>query len=350
MGSHITIRDIANLSDVSTATVSRYLNGKYEFMSEKTRVRIESVIQRTGYRPNKLAGSLKTARSNTIGLVLSNPTTNLTPFLVSSICNSCTHFGQKTMVIASNEDEEIERKLAHELIDQQVDGLIVATGANTEFYENLSQRYSLPIVLIDRVPNDTMLDWVAINHYVGTATVINHLISQGFDHIVLVVRTNRSHRGTIALREQSAEESCFLHFGNGNHYRRVLISEDNFDTANRSNDDILMCLSQSYSKSDEHPTAIFIADGSLMGRFVCGVSRLGLELSSRFMLAGYDIWNFGNMLPVPICTIDQPLSRMGTVATELLVSRITQGPPDPPQTKASSAIHELLDCQIFLSP
>lgn len=346
MDDRITIRDIASKSGVSTATVSRYLNGKYEFMSEETRRRIEAVIRETGYRPNMLAGSLKTARTNTIGLVLANPTANLSPFLVGSICNTCTQFGQKTIVITTNEDETLERNQVEELIDRQVDGLIVATGTNLAFYEELRQKYGLPIVLADRVPPSTTLDWVAVNHYAGTASVIKHLIAQGFEKIVLVVRANRSHRGTIAIREQSAEETCLAHFGDRSHYRRVPIMEDSSSDSN-SNADILACLARCSEESKDHPTALFVADGILMGRFICGIYRLGLELSGNFTLAGYDVWNFGNLLPVPICTIEQPLSRLGTLATELLVSRITQNAFDKNhRDDVPPPLQKLLDCSI----
>ncbi len=348
MDNRITIRDIAAKSGVSTTTVSRYLNGKYEFMSDDTRQRIKAVIQKTGYRPNKLAGSLKTARTNTIGLVLSNPASNLYPFLIGSICNSSTLLGQKTIVITTDEDEEKERVQVEELIDSQVDGLLVFTGTNLSFYENLRQKYGLPIVLADRVPISTQLDWVAINHYAGTANVIKYLISKGYEKIVLVVRENRSHRGTIALREQSAEETCRLHFGDDSHFKRILIREDNAGSLiHGNNEHILDCLELCYAQSRDCPTAVFVADGILMGRFICGIYRLGLKLSSNFHLAGYDIWNFSTLLPQPICTIEQPLFDLGTLATEMLVARISERFSDQQdQDGPRLPLHKLLDCSI----
>ena len=56
----LTIQDIAAAAGVSKTTISRYLNGKYEYMSEETRVRIAAVISETSYRPNRMANGLKT--------------------------------------------------------------------------------------------------------------------------------------------------------------------------------------------------------------------------------------------------------------------------------------------------
>ena len=59
MSKNLTIVDIAKSAGVSKTTVSRYLNGQYEYMSEQTRERIKKVIEVSGYQPNKLAQSLK---------------------------------------------------------------------------------------------------------------------------------------------------------------------------------------------------------------------------------------------------------------------------------------------------
>lgn len=59
----LTIQDIAEAAGVSKTTISRYLNEKYEYMSEETRLRIAAVISKTGYRPNRMANGLKTKKA-----------------------------------------------------------------------------------------------------------------------------------------------------------------------------------------------------------------------------------------------------------------------------------------------
>lgn len=67
-----TILDIARAAGVSKTTVSRYLNGKYEYMSSQTRERIQTVISLSNYRPNNIARSLKNQRSMLIGVAIAD--------------------------------------------------------------------------------------------------------------------------------------------------------------------------------------------------------------------------------------------------------------------------------------
>ena len=82
---NITIRDIADRVGVSKTTISRYLNGKYQYMSKETQQRIKKEIECANFRPNKLANSLKTFKSGLIGLVLSDMTAVLAPYIIGSV-------------------------------------------------------------------------------------------------------------------------------------------------------------------------------------------------------------------------------------------------------------------------
>ena len=340
---HITIQDIAQRAGISKATVSRFLNGKYEYMSEATRQRIEQIILETNYRPNKVASSLKTSKTDLISLVLSNPATNLTPFIVGSICDYCAFHGQKLIVVTTHGDTDLEQQQIRSLLDRQVDGIIVATGSNHDFYCRLHED-GYPIVLVDRVPPNSILDWVAINHYEATATVIDHLISQGYERIVLVRLSDQSDitSSTIQIREKSVEDTCLFRFGNSSHCEKILIDQDAVWGNDNSDSQIMECLKHYHAEGPRCPTAIFATNGVLLGRLICGFFQLGMQISPSFTLAGYDAWNFGNFLGSQICTIDQPLQRMGTLASELLIDRIRQ-------KELPDRIHRLLDCRVNLA-
>ena len=66
----VTIVDVAAKAGVSKTTISRYLNGKFEYMSEESRQRIADVIEELGYRPNSLARSLKSKQSFLLGVIV----------------------------------------------------------------------------------------------------------------------------------------------------------------------------------------------------------------------------------------------------------------------------------------
>ncbi|PAF34380.1 LacI family transcriptional regulator, partial [Terribacillus saccharophilus] len=68
----ITITDVAKQANVSKSTVSQYLNKRYEYMSEKTRKKIESAIEELNYQPNIVARSLKQKSTFTVGVIVAN--------------------------------------------------------------------------------------------------------------------------------------------------------------------------------------------------------------------------------------------------------------------------------------
>jgi len=336
--SNITIQDIATIAGVSKTTVSRFINGKYEYMSDSTRKRIEQIITDVNFRPNKLAGSLKTSKSDLIGLILPNAVSTMTPYLIGSICDYSTMRGRKVIVVTSNGNVDRERELANNLIDQQVDGLIVATGCNQNLYKKIDDE-NAPVVLIDRMPPEILLDSVAINHYKSTTFAINHLLKQGYQKIVIIMRSNRNRIGTISIREQAALDACKFYFGNEKHSEKILIDENTLDISDPKQNEIIQCLQRLYTESSCTPTAIFLADGIIFGHFILGFYQLGLTSSPRFAISGYDT-SFEGLLSKSFITIKQPLEQMGTIATELLIKRIDK------KNGSSKKIHRYLDCKI----
>lgn len=328
----ITIQDIAERVGVSKATISRYLNGKYEYMSEDTRWRIAQIIEETEYRPNRAASSLKTYRSNLVGLVLDNATSTLTPFLVGSVCDACARHGRNLIVVSSQGDPAREQEQIYGLLGQQVEGLIVASGFNTEFYEQLD-REELPVVLIDRAPRETSLDSVTVNHRESTFRVVEHLIDMGYEQIITISREAPSKKSTILIREQAVADACRQRFGDEDHNRRILIKHyAQTDEEALGDEETMRCVSEAYAQSRQRRTALFVADAMLMGRVLCGYYQAGLKLSRRFTIAGYDVWNFGGVLSPGTSTITmaKPLTDMGSLATERLMERLAgTGEPSP---------------------
>ena len=90
MDEKVTISDIAREVGVSKTTISRYLNGSYGYMSDKTRRRIEQVIEQTGYVPNNVARTLRSKKSNLIGVVVNTLRYQVgaqtLPFLTVEVC------------------------------------------------------------------------------------------------------------------------------------------------------------------------------------------------------------------------------------------------------------------------
>ena len=316
----ITISDIAKRTGVSKTTVSRYLNGKYEFMSQQTRDRISKEISDTGFRPNRLANSLKTDCSDLIGVVMSDIMSSQTPHLLRSICDTCTKHGKKVVVVNSENDPEKERLMTLDLLDQRVEGLLVISGYNSDFYQNLD-RERLPVVLADRVSEHVDMDSVVVNHAESTRHVVNYLLKQGYQRIVILQRPHINPYNTPAIRVAAASAACRDFFGDDSHCVQVQLSSD-CKQRRVGFEEVSRVMEQYYAESREIPTAIFVSEISIMLHAVCSFYRAGMKRSPQFTIAGYSDENISDMFVPPICTIEQPLERMGQLAVERLLYRI----------------------------
>ena len=145
-----TIADVARESGVSKTTVSRFLHDDYSSMSEETKDRIEAVIARLGYRPNRVAQSLKSDRSNSIGLTIADIGNPFSSLLIKGIQAECRRNGSQLLVTDAGNDPDQEAENIESLLDAQVDGLIVNTtgGRGEDLRTLVSRPDSKPMVMV----------------------------------------------------------------------------------------------------------------------------------------------------------------------------------------------------------
>ena len=137
-----TIKDIAHKAGVSATTISRYLNGRYGYMSEETRSKIENIIKETGYRPNNVARSLRSNASQIIGIIISDIRNQFFTAILDSINREAIKTDYSLSITVSNNSPTVETALIHKLIDNGIDGLLI----NIFFY-NFDLFYYLIIII-----------------------------------------------------------------------------------------------------------------------------------------------------------------------------------------------------------
>lgn len=313
----VTIQDIANAVGVSKTTVSRYLNGKYSYMSEETRKKIEDAIAATNFRPNKFAKSLKTARSELIGLIIPEATSTMTPYLISSVCDTCASYGRKVILVSTNNDPDKERIFIQNLVEQQVDGIITATGSNLPIYEKINASVC-PVVLMDRIEAPSSLDFVAIDHAQGISKVLHSLLEKGFQKILFLLRESKNEQGTFSIREECARKICREYIKQPIYFEKQLIPDAQINEMGIFDS----LLHQNYPSNNQAATALFIADERLTIPIISNFFRLGMEFSDFFSIVCYDTMHFSSSISNCIATIEQPLNKMGALATEILIQKI----------------------------
>jgi LacI family transcriptional regulator len=178
-----TIRDVAKLAGVSTATVSHVINNTRTVLPD-TRHAVLHAIEQLNYRPNSIARSLTTARTHTIGVLVTDVTSAFYAQLARNI-EECLHpYNYHMLVCNTEEDPEREAHYLDLLLHRRVDGLIAApaTGIDQPHMADFARAH-IPVVYIDRKPNKVYGPIVQIdNDHIGFMTT-NYLIQLGHRRI-----------------------------------------------------------------------------------------------------------------------------------------------------------------------
>ncbi|MDV3517358.1 LacI family DNA-binding transcriptional regulator [Lentilactobacillus otakiensis] len=174
----LTIKNIARLADVSTATVSNYLNGNYSRMSEKTRKRLEDMIRETNYVPSSVARGLATNHNKTIGVSVADITNPFTSTVLSGIYDACGKLGYTVVFTNASSDSTREIDNVNKLKHQEVSGLIIdPVDAENAIFKTLSNDST---VMIDRQAAAVKIDSVVTDNYNAVNKFVGNMKKSGY--------------------------------------------------------------------------------------------------------------------------------------------------------------------------
>ena len=191
-----TIYDVARLAGVSTATVSRAVNGTGQ-VAERKRRAIDAAVEQLGYRPNTIARSLVTRSTQTIALLLPDITNPFYAELVTGI-QQLTLERDYTMLLCTTDfdPEQEERYLrllrAKHVDGALVDGLVLPPERIARFVED-----GFPIVCLDRDVNSPVVPLVQVDNRMGARLATEHLLALGHT-------SHRAHHGRAGAHQRGA--------------------------------------------------------------------------------------------------------------------------------------------------
>ncbi|MEY8437220.1 LacI family DNA-binding transcriptional regulator [Atopobiaceae bacterium 24-176] len=181
---NVTISDIAVAAGVSKTTVSRYINGRFDLLSESTRLRVEKAIQLAHYTPSAVARSLKTQRSYLVGVIVANITTPFATSLLNGIGQGLREGDYIPIFADAGDSPDDERRLIDSLVSHQVDGLIVntTTSKNPQLIDLANS--GTPVVLCDRYIDDYNFDIAVCPYREPTLELMASMRERGFERAV----------------------------------------------------------------------------------------------------------------------------------------------------------------------
>ncbi len=142
----MTNKEVAELAGVSSAAVSRFLNGGY--LSEEKRQRIAAAIEQTGYVPSANARILRTKKSDTIGVILTKTDENAMTGVVSGLEKYLFAGDYGTSLTYVGDDTKEQAKTMRSLLERQIDGIVLVSSAPVPGDIALYERARVPVVVI----------------------------------------------------------------------------------------------------------------------------------------------------------------------------------------------------------
>jgi LacI family transcriptional regulator len=184
----LSIADIAEKLQISKTTVSFVLNGlaHEKRISNELVERVLKYVKEVGYKPNSLAKSLRTGKSNTIGLIVENISDPFFGTIARFIEDAAYKNGYKIIYCSTYNDTQKTKEMISMFRDRHVDGYIIVPPENIEEDINDLLKEGLPVVLLDRSLPMVDTDSVIVNNLFSTYNATQHLIGQGYRNIAMI--------------------------------------------------------------------------------------------------------------------------------------------------------------------
>lgn len=309
-----TIVDVARLAGVSTSTVSHVVNGTRP-VSEAAAERVRDAIARTGYRQDTVARSLRRARTDSVGILVSNVAEPVFAEMVHGVEDEANRVGYTILLANSSESTARQSTSLAVLTARRVDGLIVAPAANSSWRElDAIHRAGTPVVLMDRT-SKLRTDMVGVENTAPMRDLVLHLVEHGHRRIALAAGNLAV--STIAERYEGYFEAL-AEAGIEPDPRYVLtgsgLSED-------SRADVRRLLELTPA-----PTAVVATSTETAVGVLEAARDLGVSTPRDFAFATFDGFPHADLFQPRLTTITQPAYDIGVNAMQLLLRRLSGEP------------------------
>lgn len=323
-----TLNDVAAAAGVSRATAARAL-GDYGYVHDATRTSVREAAERLGYRPHRIARSMVTGRTQTIGFVgadMENPFFGRT---MAGILDVARSGGYEVIITNTEEDPELERRAVRVLHERQVDGVIFtpAQFGNAAHLRRLADE-GIPIVLVDRSIRGLGADAVLIDNVRAARSGVARLIELGHTRIGLIT-TDLKGNSVTRLRETALDPThAPTGAARGVGYLAAL------QEAGLPMDPALITPTTHFTREAaaeaarrllelrDRPTAILTVDNVLtLGAFEA-IQRSGLDFPGQISLLGFDDLDWTTIVRPTLSVIAQPGYDIGATAARRLLARL----------------------------
>jgi DNA-binding LacI/PurR family transcriptional regulator len=311
----VTIKDIAKRTKVSHSTVSRALHGS-PLIAKDTAERIQQSAHELGYFPSAAARSLKTNRSQALGVILSSVEDPFFSEILQGIEEEAQKSGYSLFIAASQHDPEREHAIVQAMSEHRVDGVIICSASFKSEQRRQFLAYGVPIVVVNNQAAEDYRYSIYHDDVDGSRQITQHLLDMGH-HRIAYLGNSASGRTTLdrltGFKQALAEAGLpvpqgYIHQVSGGGPSDGLAGLEHFLALSR------------------RPSALVCFNDMMAIGVLKGLAAADIKVPEEFSVTGFDNIVFSAFTLPPLTTFDQPKRFIGAEAARLVLELLDSPP------------------------
>lgn len=308
-----TIQQVAKAAGVSSATVSRVLNG-YDVSAERV-ARVQQAVRELGYQPNGAARALRRRVADVWSAIVADVENPFFTSVVRGLEDAARAHGFRVILCNSDEELQRERDYFDVAIAERVGGVVVAPASTRHSRLDALLANNIPVVAIDRRPVGHKVDCVLVDNRLGAREATSHLIEGGARRIACITGPSRISTSTERLAgAREAARAAGL---------ELVVSRRDFRVGGGY--DATMELFQ----AKQPPDGLLVANNLMTVGAMTALRELGVAVPDDVLVVGFDDAPWTELTDPPLTVVAQPTYEIGTTAAELLLARRTSRSAPP---------------------
>ncbi|PJE54702.1 LacI family transcriptional regulator [Marinomonas sp. BSi20584] len=314
-----TISDVAKYAKVGKTSVSRYLNGEQDKLSEELREKIAQAIAHLDFRPNHSARMLRAGHSKLIGLMLADVTNPYSIDVLQGVEHICRREGYMLMVCNTDNEKELQDRYLALLEAHRVDGIIVNTSGMAQKQISSLAQISCPIVLVDRINTSLGFDTVGLDNEAAAKEACQHLQTKAYEAILVITKS-------LEIDPRQARVDAIKIFTQ----EHENMSCDIIEIENMTVSQLSKAIRAFIDTNPHRKKAIFTTNGVAMMSTAKALKQLDMRIGTQIGLISIDDPEWAQLFEGGITVMRQPTQLIGQTACERLLARV-QGNNNPAQ-------------------
>ncbi len=303
-----TIRDVAQLAGVSTATVSKVVNN-IPYVSDETRQQVLDAIEYLNYHPNSIARGLRKNKTATIGLITDDIEGVFTMAMMRGVEEIASKHGFHVFLCNSYGDMERERAHLQALVAKQVDGIILMSGYRVqERGAPALDLRDIPVAYLYQYTADLAAPCIVPDDHGGGALGTRHLIDLGHKRLGFI--NGPDHFEATRARLQGYKETL---------EQAGIAYDPGLVRAGKWHQRSGYLLTHELMTLNHPPDALFCASDSLAAGAIDALHELNFRIPEDVAVVGFDNRYFSAHQRPPLTSVALPLYEMGVLAADLLM-------------------------------